>query len=244
MIPLIRPVIKLLRVFGLVLSGVGTALFFYPRKDLAARNRYMIAWAGKLMRILQVDVRVSGVLPAGGTVLVANHVSWIDIHVLYSLLPVRFISKAEVRDWPLVGVLAKATGTLFITREKKSDAVRVNQEMAAELRAGEILAFFPEGTTSDGQDMLPFFPSLFQPAVAAGCPVVPASIRYRHPEGAPCPEAAYYGGMNLLESLWQIASLRALVVEVTFLSPLENNGIHRRELAKQAEAAIRSALGV
>ncbi len=241
---MIRPVIKLLRVFGLVLSGVGTALFFYPRKDLAARNRYMIAWAGKLMRILKVDVRVSGALPAGGTVLVANHVSWIDIHVLYSLLPVRFISKAEVRDWPLVGVLAKATGTLFIAREKKSDAIRVNQEMAAELHAGEILAFFPEGTTSDGQDMLPFFPSLFQPAVAAGCPVIPASIRYRHPEGAPCLDAAYYGGMTLLESLWRIASLRGLIVEVTFLPPLENNGIHRRELAKQAEAAIRSALGI
>ena len=155
----------------------------------------------------------------------------------------RFISKAEVRDWPLLGQLAKASGTLFISREKKSDAMRVNQEMAAELAVGECLAFFPEGTTSDGQNMRAFFPSLFQPAVEAGCRVIPAAIRYRNLDGSPCLEAAYHGDMTLLGSFWTIAKLPGLVVEVTFLPALENDGKHRREIARQAETAIRSALG-
>ncbi len=241
---MLRPIIKIVRLTSLVLTGVATAMFLYQRMDRAARDRQLLGWAGKLMRILNISLRVSGSPPAGGAVLVANHVSWLDIHVLHSLLPVRFISKAEVRDWPLFGQLAKASGTLFITREKKSDAIRVNQEMAAELEAGECLAFFPEGTTSDGQEMRTFFPSLFQPAVDAGCPVIPAAIRYRDLSGGPCLEAAYHGDMTLLGSFWRIAKLPGLVVEVTFLPALLNNGNHRRELAKQAEAAIRSALGM
>ncbi len=241
---MLRPIIKILRLTSLVFTGVGTAMFLYQRMDRAARDRQLLAWAGKLMRILNITLRVSGAPPEGGAVLVANHVSWLDIHVLHSLLPVRFISKAEVRDWPLLGQLAKASGTLFITREKKSDAIRVNQEMAAELEAGECLAFFPEGTTSDGQGMNAFFPSLFQPAVDAGCPVIPAAIRYRALSGAPCLEAAYHGEMTLLASFWRIAKLPGLLVEVTFLPALQNNGKHRRELAKQAEVAIRFALGI
>jgi len=241
---LIRPVIKILRLTSLVLTGVGTAVFFYQHMDRAARNRQLMAWANRLMRILKIELRVSGAPPVGGAVLVANHVSWLDIHVLHSIFPARFISKAEVRDWPLLGQLAKAAGTLFISREKKSDAIRVNQEMAAELQAGECLAFFPEGTTTDGQGMRRFFPSLFQPAVEAGCPVIPAAIRYLNPQGGACLEAAYHGEMTLLASFWRIAKLRGLVVEVAFLPALENNGNNRRELAKQAEVAIRSALGM
>jgi len=240
---LIRPVIKILRLTSLVFTGVGTALFFYKGMDRSARNRQLLAWANRLMRILKIKLRVTGSPPVGGAVLVANHVSWLDIHVLHSLLPARFVSKAEVRNWPLLGQLAMAAGTLFITREKKSDAIRVNKEMAAELLAGECLAFFPEGTTSDGQALRGFFPSLFQPAVEAECPVVPACIRYRDLHGKPCLEAAYHGDMTLLESFWRIAKLPGLVVEITFLPALASQGLHRRELAKQAENAIREGLG-
>lgn len=148
---MLRPLIKLLRLGGLIVSGLVLALFFYPGMDRAARDRKLMAWASRLMAILEIDVQVCGAVPGGalggalpqsGAVLVANHVSWLDIHVLHSLLPARFISKAEVRHWPLLGRLALAAGTLFISREKKSDAIRVNQAMAAELQAGECLAFF------------------------------------------------------------------------------------------------------
>lgn len=240
---MIRPYLKALRAFSLVLTGVGTALLFYSRMDRAARDRQVLAWAGKLMRILKIELRVSGTPPSGGAVLVANHVSWLDIHVLHSIIPVRFISKSEVRDWPLVGHLARAAGTLFITRDKKSDAIRVNHEMAAELQAGECLAFFPEGTTSDGQDLRGFFPSLFQPAVEAGCPVVPAAIRYFDLHGNPCLDAAYHGDMTLLGSFWRVVNMPGLIVEVEFLPAMASAGRHRREVAKQAESTIRAALG-
>ena len=241
---MLLPLIKILRMTSLVLTGVLTAKLFYQRMDHADRDRHVLAWAGKLMRILNIDLQIAGAPPVGGVVLVANHVSWLDIHVLHSLLPVHFISKAEVRDWPLLGDLARASGTLFITREKKADAIRVNQEMVAELAAGECLAFFPEGTTSDGQDMRPFFPSLFQPAVDAGCPVIPAAIRYFDLRGEPCLEAAYHGGMTLLGSFWSVAKLPGLVARVTFLPAMSSTGQHRRDIAKQAESAIRTALGI
>jgi 1-acyl-sn-glycerol-3-phosphate acyltransferase len=241
---MIRSAFKMLRLGSLILTGMGLALIVYPNLDRAGRDRRLLAWAGDLMRILNIKLRLSGTPPVGGAVLVANHVSWLDIHVLHSILPARFISKSEVQDWPLLGRLAKAAGTLFITREKKSDAIRVNQEMAAELRAGECLAFFPEGTTSDGQDMQTFFPSLFQPAVESGCAVIPVSIRYLNLQGGPCLEAAYHGETTLLQSFWRIAGLRGLVVEVRFLEGLQNDGQHRRDLAKQAEAAIRFSLGL
>lgn len=246
---MLRPLIKLLRLGGLIVSGLVLALFFYPSMDRAARDRKLMAWASRLMVILEIDVQVCGAIPGGalpqsGAVLVANHVSWLDIHVLHSLLPARFISKAEVRHWPLLGRLALAAGTLFISREKKSDAIRVNQAMAAELQAGECLAFFPEATTTDGRGLRPFFPSLFQPAVDAGCSVVPAAIRYFDKQGEPCLAAAYYGEMTLLASLWRIVRIPGLRVEITFLPALTAQGMHRRELAKQAEAAIRAALAL
>lgn len=250
---MLRPLIKLLRLGGLIVSGLVLALFFYPGMDRAARDRKLMAWASRLMAILEIDVQVCGAIPRGellgalpqsGVVLVANHVSWLDIHVLHSLLPARFISKAEVRHWPLLGRLALAAGTLFISREKKSDAIRVNQAMAAELQAGECLAFFPEATTTDGRGLRPFFPSLFQPAVDAGCSVVPAAIRYFDKQGEPCLAAAYYGEMTLLASIWRIVRIPGLRVEITFLPALTAQGMHRRELAKQAEAAIRAALGL
>ncbi len=241
---MISPIIKLLRMFGLVLVGLIYAGSLARSGDRSARDRRLVAWAGRLMRILNVEARINDCPDLAGAVLVSNHVSWLDIHVLHSIFPMRFVSKAEVRDWPLLGNLARASGTLFITREKKSDAKRVNQEMAAELRAGECLAFFPEGTTSDGLGMRPFFPSLFQPAVEAGCPVIPVAIRYRSLAGDICPEVAYHGEMTLLASFWAIARLPGLVAEVTFLPALQNNGGHRRDLARQAESAIRSSLGL
>lgn len=241
---MLRPLIKILRMTSLVLTGVLTAKLLYQRMGRAERDRHVLAWAGKLMRILNINLQITGAPPVGGAVLVANHVSWLDIHVLHSLLPVHFISKAEVRDWPLLGDLARASGTLFITREKKADAIRVNQEMAAELAAGECLAFFPEGTTSDGQDMRPFFPSLFQPAVDADCPVIPAAIRYFDLRGEPCLEAAYHGGMTLIGSFWSVAKLPGLVAQISFLPAVTSTGQHRREIAKQAESAIRTALGI
>jgi 1-acyl-sn-glycerol-3-phosphate acyltransferase len=152
------------------------------------------------------------------------------------------VSKAEVRDWPLIGWMAARAGTLYLERAKKSDARRVNEEMAALLREGECLALFPEGTTTDGTRLLPFYPSLLQPAVAAGARVWPAVIRYRHADGRISLAAAYHDDISLGRSLMRILAQDEILAEVTFLPPIASTGLHRRELAGRAEAAIREHL--
>lgn len=235
--------VKIARLLAHIYWGIFQALLVLPiSKDLEPRR---LRWSKRLLAILRIECRVVGQLPAPGqgVVLASNHISWLDIYALLALLPTRFISKAEVRGWPLVGRLAKAVGTLFIERNKRSDTHRINQEMAAHLRAGECLAFFPEGTTTDGGRLLPFYPSLFQPAVDAGAPVVPVTLRYLNPQGEPCTDAAYHGDMSLGASLMNIARLRGLQVEIRFLPAIDANGYHRRELAQHCEAAIRADLG-
>ncbi|PJB07479.1 MAG: 1-acyl-sn-glycerol-3-phosphate acyltransferase [Hydrogenophilales bacterium CG_4_9_14_3_um_filter_63_34] len=238
---MLSPSLKFLRVAGHILVGVFIVRLRFPPLDRPERARRVTRWAAQLLAILAVRVRVRGEPPAlGGALIAANHVSWLDIHLLYSLLPARFISKAEVRDWPVFGRFAEAAGTVFLVREKKADAMRVNQLMAEHLRAGDCLALFPEGTTSDGRGLLPFFPSLFQPAVEAEAAVWPVTIRYFNGDGTPCGEAAYYGQMSLGESLWKILKLRRLHAQVEFLPAIASQGLARRDLARAAEAAIRA----
>ena len=242
--PMFSPALKSLRVGAHLLSGALTVLLLFPHLDRAERARRVTRWAAGLLAIVGVRVRVLGRPPgvrAGGALLAANHVSWLDIHLLHSLLPARFVSKAEVRGWPLIGWLAEACGTVFLVREKKSDAKRVNEVMAEHLRLGDCLALFPEGTTSDGREVLPFYPSLFQPAVDARAQVWPVYIRYLTPAGEHCEAAAYFGGMSLGESFRQVIRAGGIEAEVLFLPPIESKGLARRELAKAAEAAIREA---
>lgn len=237
---------RLLALFLHLLAGVFTVLLLFPFLDRGERGKRLVRWAGRLLATVGVRVRVHGRAPAvrgGGVLIVANHVSWLDIHLIHSLLPARFISKAEVRNWPVIGWLAdKAGGTLFLERSRKSDAMRMNARMAAHLAEGDCLALFPEGTTSDGRDLLPFYPSLFEPAVAASATVCPALIRYLDRNGAPTTAAAYYGDMSLMESLRCILRQPGIVAEIAFLPTIAARGQTRRELAGQAEAAIRGAL--
>lgn len=235
--------LKLLRLGAHLLAGVLTILLLFPHLDGTERARRVTRWAVKMLAILKVRVVTRGRAPmvrSGGAMLVSNHVSWLDIHVFHSLLPVRFISKAEVRGWPIIGWLAEQVGTVFLVREKKSDAMRVNRAMAQHLRDGDLLALFPEGTTSEGQEILPFYPSLFQPAVDARAQIWPARLRYLDGNGNHNEQAAYYGGMTLAQSLWRIARQGHVVAEVEFYSPIPNQeGQSRRELARLCEGIIR-----
>ncbi len=241
---LLSPSLKFLRVVSHIVAGTLLVLLRFPSLGRPERARRVTLWATQLLAILAVRVRVHGELPPpGGALVAANHVSWLDIHLLHSLLPARFISKAEVRNWPVFGRFAEASGTVFLVREKKADAMRVNQLMAEHLREGDCLALFPEGTTSDGRGVLPFFPSLFQPAVEAKSAVWPVFIRYRNGDGSLCAEAAYYARISLGESLLKILKLREVHAEVAFLPPIASEGLTRRELARATEEAIRAAMG-
>jgi 1-acyl-sn-glycerol-3-phosphate acyltransferase len=229
-----------------VLSGVLTVLLLFPFLDMVEREKRLMRWAGRLLRVVGVQLTVKGrppVVRGSGALIVANHVSWLDIYLIHSRLPARFISKAEIRNWPVIGWLADRAGrTLFIERSRKADTKRVNGDMAGHLRAGECLALFPEGTTTDGAELLPFYGSLFQPAVEAEALVWPALIRYLDADGQRCDSAAYYGDMSLLDSLRLIVQQPTVYAEITFLEPIVSRGLRRRELAAQTEQAIRALL--
>lgn len=244
--PSVAANLRLLRLASHIVAGVITVLCLFPFLDRSERAKRLVRWASRLLDTVGVRVAVRGRLPlvrGGGALIVANHVSWLDIHVIHSLLPARFVSKAEVRDWPVIGWLAdKAGGTLFLERTRKSDAKRMNDVMAGHLRDGDCLALFPEGTTSDGLSLLPFYPGLFQPAVAAEAAVWPVRIRYLDLEGQYCAAAAYFGETSLLTSVRNIVRTPAIVAEIEFLPVIQAQGLARKELATRTEATIRAAL--
>lgn len=236
---------RLLRLGLHIGAGALTILLLFPHLNTEERGRRVTTWARKLIGIVNLRVTVHGRPPnvrGEGALILANHVSWLDIHLLHSLLHTHFVSKSEVRDWPVIGWLADRAGTMFLERTKKSDAHRVNEQMADLLRDGACLTLFPEGTTSDGTELKPFFPSLIQPAVMAGARVWPVVIRYRRPDGGINTDAAYCDDISMGQSLLRIVRQPVIHAEVHFLPPLLAGGRHRRKVAAQAEAAIRDVL--
>jgi 1-acyl-sn-glycerol-3-phosphate acyltransferase len=226
-------------VWGVILAGL-----VFPLLGPARRDRSIMAWARRLLKVLGVRAQLTPAprLP-GGALLVCNHVSWLDIYLIYAAQRVHFVSKAEVRNWPVAGWLARKTGTLFIERGRRADTARINTQMHDLMRDGAWVAVFPEGTTSDGRGLRRFMPSLLQPAVQLNCPVVPAALRYRTLEGGYTAVPAYIDDINMWQSLKRIVSEPGLVAELHFAEPILPNG-HRRELAAQAEAVTAGLLGL
>jgi 1-acyl-sn-glycerol-3-phosphate acyltransferase len=224
--------------------GIALALVALPLAGEATRDRIIARWSARLLAILRIRLRVETppALPAGA-LLLCNHVSWIDIYLILAARRVRFVSKSEVRQWPVVGWLAHRVGTLFLERGRRADTKRINADMAALMQSGHWVAVFPEGTTSDGRSLRRFLPSLLQPAVALHCPVVPAALRYRTPDGRYSAAPAYIDDISLWESFTRILDAGGLVAELRFGEPIAADG-HRRELAATAERAVARLLGV
>ncbi len=229
-----------------VIEGLATTTLVFPLVRSAARRRLIRGWSGRLLGMLAVEARVHGELPAAGgnLLVVSNHVSWLDIFVLHSVQPVRFIAKSDLARWPLAGRLIRGSGTLFVERERRRDTHRVNRQAAEALAAGDVVAVFPEGATTDGTTMLPFKSSLLQPIVEAGGHVLPVAIRYRAADGAHSTAPAYDGDKSLGETFRAIVRERRLVVELYISAPLPASAMHRRDLTRAAEAAVRDALGL
>jgi 1-acyl-sn-glycerol-3-phosphate acyltransferase len=171
--------------------------------------------------------------------LVSNHVSWVDIVALHAVCHCRFVSKADVARWPLLGTLASGAGTLYVKRESRRDAMHVVHRMAQALWDGDILAVFPEGTTGDGSAVLPFHSSLIQAAIAADAPVqaVGLTIVDRR-SGRPSRAVSYMGDESLLGSLWRTLRARRLCVVVAFGAPHLHGGRDRRAWAHDLRREI------
>lgn len=173
-----------------------------------------------------------------GSLLVANHVSWLDIFVINAVLPSAFVSKEEVRHWPVIGWLAAVNDTVFLRRGSRGHARLINQEIADVLAAGKHVAVFPEGTTTDGTHVLHFHAALLQPALAAGRPVVPVAISYWEPDGSRSLAPRYDGEISLGQCLHAILSRRRLAARLTAMPALGQNGEDRRRVASAAREAI------
>lgn len=240
---LFRRPFRLARLSLHLLLGVFQAAALFGFYSLAARDRAITRWSAKLLKILGIRL-VASTPPAftHGALLVANHISWLDVFLIHAAKRVHFVSKHEVRNWPVIGWLAWRAGTLFIQRARKSDTARINQEMHALLKDGAWVAVFPEGTSTDGRRLLRFLPSLFQPAVDENLPVVPATLQYQTPDGAYTAAAAYADDVSFGASLWRIAGEKEIVARISFAAPIR--GDSRRELAETSYREIAGALGL
>lgn len=188
-------------------------------------------------RCLGLRIRETGTLPEGPVLLLSNHISWTDIPVLGGLMEIRFLSKAEVARWPLVGWLSRQAGTLFISRGG-GEAAQRRDDISQTLQAGQSVLIFPEGTTTSGLTVLPFFPRLIGAASAAGVPVVPVTIAYLR-DGEPCHIAPFIGDDEFHHHLLRLLAAPAPEVRVTWHAPvLPAPGESAREVSNRVRELI------
>lgn len=235
--------IRLLRFSIHILIGLFKVLLVFPWVGKSQQRAMKKTWSAKLLDHLGVRIEIEGSLPTGPLLLVANHVSWLDIYLINSLSPVAFVSKADVRQWPLIGWLAAHNDTIFLRRGSRGHAHQINQEIASVMADGCPVAVFPEGTTTDGRHILHFHGALLQPALDVGARVVPLAIRYfeSDPKHASW-RAAYAGETTLGQCLMAIVGAKQLTARLQVLPVL--NGNDRKVLAVDARAVIAQALEI
>ncbi|MFZ6045152.1 lysophospholipid acyltransferase family protein [Pseudomonas sp. CR3202] len=236
-------VVRLLAVIGLGIAlavWVG-ALERLGRSELMATRQRLTCWfLARLAGALPFRVRVSGVVPEQPMLWVSNHVSWTDIPLLGALAPLSFLSKAEVRAWPVAGWLAHKAGTLFI-RRGSGDSGLVGQQLARHLGDGRNLLIFPEGTTTDGSLLKTFHSRLLTSAVETGVPVQPVAIRYLR-DGGRDEIAPFIGEDDLLSHLVRLLRSDRAEVQIQLLEPIASQGLSRTALSQQAKSAVQQAL--
>ena len=231
---------KLARALSHALVGLITILILFPRIDDANRQRRIQVWSAQMLVCLGLELRVTGQpAPSGPMLLVANHISWVDITALHAARFCKFVSKADVKHWPLIGALASGVGTLFIERESRRDAMRMVHNMAQSLQAGDVLAIFPEGTTSDGTGLRQFHANLFQAAISAGAPVQPVAINFIDIQSGKLTIApGYINDDTLLVSIWRTLCTPGIAVVINFGTPQTAQGRDRRAWAAQVREAV------
>jgi 1-acyl-sn-glycerol-3-phosphate acyltransferase len=230
-------------VSGLTLSGV-----VFPVIPRRARAAVFGWWSRRLLHILRVRVRVhgtAGAAPAGATTLVlSNHVSWLDIFVIRASLDCRFVAKSDIRQWPVVGWLVARQGTVFVQRAKRSDTARVNAALDDALAGGERMVVFAEGSTTDGTEVRPFHASLLQPVVRSAGYALPVALRYVTHDGRIDQRAAYAGETSLWESTLMLTEKPEVLAELHLLPAVHAVGRHRRDLAEHCSGMVADALSL
>lgn len=236
-----------LRVAGLVLlllGGLLTVVLCFAFIPSRWQQRLKQGWSALMLRCLGIRLHVSLPHLQAGSLVVANHVSWVDILALNAAYPTGFVSKAEVRQWPLIGWLAARNDTIFLRRGSRGHARIVNAEIARHLSAGKNLTVFPEGTTTDGTHMLHFHAALLQPALEISKPLVAVALAYQNADGSRSLAPAYIGDTSLGQSLQTILGCRTLVARVVSCGCYLPEDGDRRQLAHLSREAICEANGL
>lgn len=224
-------------------AGLATCALVFPLVSLATRERLTRRWSRKLLGLCRVSVEQTPGAPVlEHALIVANHVSWLDIFVINALHPCRFVAKAEIRSWPVLGWLAAAAGTVFIARGNRRELRHIFKGLVTVLQEGQRVAFFPEGTTSRQGEVLPFHANLFEAAIDAKVAVQPYALSYVDASGAYHHAVDYTGDTSFVDSLFTILEGKAVIARLQPLAPIDATGAHRRELAESAQEAVGAAL--
>ena len=240
----LRRWVRLIRLFVHVVMGVMlTALLAGLLRmscDTAFFQRVVGWWLRKAGQLVGVRVSVVGEPTQQAALMVANHISWLDIVLLGGAANPRFLSKQEVRQWPIIGWLAEKSGTLFITRGKPGAAAQASATILQALQAGRVVLLFPEGTTTMGNDVRTFHARLFAPAFEAVVPVQPVVVRYPGRDGLTHPLVPYVDQQSLWDNLKAVLGEPEIHAEIHFLPLIPSVDIDRKTLAALCEQQVRA----
>ncbi len=228
------------RLIALLACFAGLALdyLFFPsnRLSIATRSRLLSRWSRRMLRVINVKVIAEGCVVEKG-ILAANHLSYIDILVLLSVMPQVFVAKKEVLSWPVLGLFARWGGTLFIDRNRRSDVAAQGEAIDRVVAEGESVTIFLEGTSSNGEKVLPFRPSLLEPAVRGDLPVIPTALHYSYLDGQTVSDICYYGESTLVPHLWGVLKLDCAYSLVSFGQPVRGRE-DRKLFAKELHGLV------
>ena len=232
---------KIFLLIGHILSACIQCLVI-PFLPYSLRSKLIQTWSKRLLKIFEIRLIVHGnhqlLSDQQSALIVSNHISWIDIHVINTISPVIFVAKSDVANWPIFGWIAKRIGTIFIVREKVSDIKRVLSLMGQLLGSHKKVCIFPEGTSTDGRSVLKFKSNLFQVAVNTNTRVIPICITYKE-QGRYSDITAFIGEMGLIDSIKKMLKSSDVEVHVHILEPLSDID-SRQELSDRAHQSIQS----
>ncbi len=230
----------------LLLSALMVMVFCYPFQTQAKRYSYLRVWSEKMMAIFHFKIEITGEVPDrfSGLLLMANHVSWLDIFALNYVHPVSFVAKKEIHDWLIIGKMVARAGTVFIDRNDRKDAVRIARNIATHMSDGGTVAVFPESTTTDGFTLLPLKAALFEAAIQAKSPIQPVAILFYDEHHVRTTLPSYVGETSLFTSLRIIMrTMRKGYIEVQFCPRIEvGNEQDRFVLCQKTQASLQKVI--
>lgn len=222
-------------VFGF--AGLDYRIRRGSRWALPERSRWLRRWTGTLSRGIGFDIKVIGKPPSNGFI-APNHLGYMDILVMSSVMDLTFLSKSEVRDWPLVGAYTRMAGTVFIDRSRKRDVANKDEEFESAIREGVSLAIFLEGTSSNGEEVLPYRSSLLQPMVENNWPITPAYIKYDSEGGNAADEVCWWGEAPFTPHFINMLGIKRTRATIAFGDTRSAGGRHRKELALELREEV------